>query len=131
MPEDASTGVGAPEVQMLLASWRRPEPAWQRPMIPPMSPIPGTLPMLPGAVVARSLACCCGVCFAVCAAGAAALAGAAASACAAGAAAAAGAACTAGAAFAERDRKSPLNTIARIALVSSRARAGRHLVLLV
>src|SRR5690349_15591967 len=43
MPEVASSGAGGPEVQMLFTSPTKPEPAWQRPTRPPMSPTPGTL----------------------------------------------------------------------------------------
>ena len=64
MPEDASTGVGAPEVQMLLTSPSTPEPAWHRFNRLPMSPIPGTLHTPLGAVVASSVVCCPGACLA-------------------------------------------------------------------
>src|ERR1700761_8191843 len=96
MPEVASSGSGAPEVQMLFSCPTTPEPAWHRPIRLPMSPTPGTLPIpasgadrvvnaVSGDVGARSVVAA-GLVFAVdpvvaagpvCAAGAAAGAGAA------------------------------------------------------
>src|SRR5689334_9974521 len=98
-----------------------------------MSPTPGTLQIpassRPGVVSAVSWF---GATRAACPDGAAAVDAAAvpdvdaAAACAAGAVFAIGAAFTAGAALAERAMNSPLNTIAKIALISSTARADRR-----
>src|ERR1700733_8617016 len=96
MPEVASTGVGAPEVQMLFRSPTTPEPAWQRPRMPPMSPTPGTLQMpASGAAGVTSEVSW------------------------------AGAVLATGAADAERAMNRALSTIAAITLASSSARAGR------
>src|ERR1700729_3034811 len=43
MPAVASSGEGAPEVQMLFRSPTTPEPDLHSPSRPPMSPTPGTL----------------------------------------------------------------------------------------
>src|SRR5271168_824891 len=103
MPDVASSGSGAPEVQMLFSWPTTPEPAWHSPTRPPMSPTPGTLQIpASGAVRVVRKATLLYATYAVCLAVAAGAAWATGAALATGTAAAAGAAFATGAALAER-----------------------------